>query len=119
MPTLGNKGLDEFIGEHFGRVPTYTIFDDITGKVEIIQNTSQHMGGSGYPPELLHKHGVEIMICSGLGMRAIRMFREKGIIVYIGAHGTVRENIEKWRKGVLSEATTETACKNHTFRKNG
>jgi len=117
VPTIGNGGLDEAVGEHFGRVPTYTIIDEETGSVEIIQNTSHHMGGSSYPPEILYNANVDIMLCSGLGVRAIRMFEERGIRVYIGASGTVRDAIEQWRNGMLQEATDENACRRHTFRR--
>ncbi|MFO7677002.1 MAG: NifB/NifX family molybdenum-iron cluster-binding protein, partial [Thermoplasmatota archaeon] len=47
VPTMGNKGLEENIGEHFGRVPTYTIVDVENNKVKVVQNTSEHMGGDG------------------------------------------------------------------------
>ena len=57
VPTMGEKGLDELIGEHFGRVPTYTIVDLDTNAVKVIPNTSEHMGGVGYPPEIMVKEG--------------------------------------------------------------
>jgi len=49
VPTMGNEGLDEEVGQHFGRVPTYTIVDTETNDVKVINNTSQHAGGQGYP----------------------------------------------------------------------
>jgi len=104
------------VGEHFGRVPTYTIIDDETGRVEVIPNASHHMGGAGYPPELLHRNGVDIMLCSALGRRAIDMFEEKGVRVYIGAYGTAQDAVDQWKKGTLQEATDEGACRRHSFR---
>jgi hypothetical protein len=42
VPTLGWDGLDDYVCEHFGRAPTFTIVDLATGKVEVIPNTSEH-----------------------------------------------------------------------------
>ncbi|MEA1925069.1 MAG: NifB/NifX family molybdenum-iron cluster-binding protein [Candidatus Altiarchaeota archaeon] len=119
VPSNGDKGMDEVVGEHFGRVPTYTIFEDQSREVEIIPNKSQHMGGGGLPPDLLQEKGVDVMICSSLGRRAIDLFQEKGIRVYVGASGLVRDAIEQWEKGGLVEATDKNACERHTFRGSG
>jgi len=113
VPTLGDRGLDEYVSEHFGRAPTFTIVDLKTNEVKVIPNTSQHMGGKGYPPEIMAQLGVEVMICSGIGPRAISLFENFGIEVYVGAHGTVRETIQAWQAGRLQMATDENACKAH------
>ena len=103
---MGENGLDNIVGEHFGRVPTYTIVDLDNNEVKVIPNTSEHMGGQGYPPEIMAKEGVNIMVCRGLGRRAITMFEEMGIEVYIGAFGTVKDAIDAAQiKYELSEIT--------------
>lgn len=116
VPSMGNNGLDERVGEHFGRVPTYTIVDTETDKVETIPNTSEHMGGTGYPPEIMVKAGVNVMVCGGLGRRAVSMFEELGIRVFVGANGTVRDAVQQYQSGALEEATDENACRQHAFR---
>ena len=116
IPTVGNNGLDDVVGEHFGRVPTYTIIDLETEDIRIIPNTSHHMSGSGYPPEMMHREGVNVMICQGLGKRAIDMFASFGIEVYIGASGKVREAVDAFKKGMLKKADLNDACGRHAFR---
>lgn len=113
IPTMGNRGWDEEVSAHFGRAPTFTIVDTETGQVEVLINKSEHAGGIGKPPEHLASVGVHVMLCSGLGHRAIRMFEEYGIEVYVGAKGTVKEAIEMWKNNQLSMATDENACKEH------
>ena len=119
IPTMGNKGLDEQVGEHFGRVPTYTVYDSETEELSIMDNTSGHAGGSGYPAEILSKAGINVMICGGLGSRAISMFEQSGVMVYIGARGTVKEALDMWKAGTLQAATDESACAQHAFRGDG
>lgn len=116
IPTTGENGLDNFIGEHFGRVPTYTIVDLDTDEVKVIPNTSEHMGGQGHPPEIMAREGVNAMVCRGLGRRAITMFEELGIEVYIGASGTVRDAIDAFKQGRLQKAGIGDACGRHAFR---
>jgi len=69
IPTMGENGLNNFVGEHFGRVPTYTIVDLDTDDVKVIPNTSHHMGGQVDPPQIMVKEGVNVMLCQGLGRR--------------------------------------------------
>jgi len=115
MPTMSNTGLKDMIGEHFGRVPTYTIIDSESNEIKVIENTSEHMGGKGYPPEIMQVAGVEVMICSGLGRRAVQMFEHMGIMVYVGASGSVQNALDLWKNGHLQAATDENACKQHAY----
>jgi len=113
IPTLGNGGLDDFVSEHFGRAPTFTVVDMESNKVKTVQNTGEHFGGVGNTPELVAGAGAEIMLCSGLGPRAISMFEQLGIEVYVGASGTVSEAIRAFQAGALVEASDANACKMH------
>ncbi|MFO8052011.1 MAG: NifB/NifX family molybdenum-iron cluster-binding protein [Thermoplasmatota archaeon] len=119
IPSMGDRGMDEMVGEHFGRVPYYTIYDTDKEEVEVIDNSSMHTGGRGYAPDLISKNDVDIMLCGGLGRRAISLFEDEGIMVYVGARGTVRDALEMHRKGQLDQATDETACRQHAFRGEG
>ncbi len=113
IPTMGMNGIDEVVGQHFGSSPTYTIYDTETNQAESMPNTSRHVGGQGYPPELLHSLGVNVLICKGLGIKAVEMFKAFEIDVLVGAQDTVRDTIELWKKGVLETASLDNACKGH------
>ena len=116
VPTSGSGGLDDLVGEHFGRVPTYTIYDSETGAVEVVDNTSEHAGGTGLPADILANLGIDVLLCSGLGRRAIGILNGSGIEVSIGLSGTAREAIEAWKGGRLSGASEGDACQQHAFR---
>lgn len=115
VPTTGGGGLDAVIGEHFGRVPTYTIYDSETEAVEVVDNSSEHAGGSGLPADILSDLGIDVLLCSGLGRRAIGILSQSGIEVSVGLSGTAREAIEAWKGGQLSRASDGDACQQHTF----
>ena len=119
IPSLGKNGLSEKIGEHFGRVPFYTFYDTRSKELEIMANSSNHMGGTKYPAEIIADAGANVMLCGGVGRRAIQMFQERGIMVYVGASGSVGNAIQLWESGALEAATDETACRQHAFRGEG
>ncbi|MFP4588665.1 MAG: NifB/NifX family molybdenum-iron cluster-binding protein [Candidatus Bipolaricaulota bacterium] len=115
IPTSGSGGLDDRVGDHFGRVPTYTFVDSETGDVEVIPNESEHRGGKGLPANLLAEEGVDVLLCSGLGRKAINLFDQQGVTVHVGASGTVKEVVEQWQEEKLAEASESDACGRHVF----
>ncbi len=110
LPTDGEGGKDATLGAHFGRVPTFTIYDTETEEIDAIQNNSKHRGGRGNPPELLDEQDIDVLVCSNLGRKAVSLFEDMGIDVYSGARGTVEEAIQAWKDGKLEETSVSDAC---------
>jgi len=113
IPTNGNKGLDDKVAEHFGRCNTYTFLDEKGRVIEIIANTSEHMGGSGLPPELMKKHGANILLCNGLGPRALDLCKELKIDVYVIKAETVKEIFAIWKNNKIKRAGLNDICEEH------
>lgn len=113
VPTMEDGGLNGMVAQHFGRAPTFTIVEIETNAVEVIPNTGEHMGGAGVPPDFIALKGTHIMLCSGLGPRAVNMFEQYGIDVFVGASGTVLDAITAWQNELLSEATDGNTCREH------
>jgi len=119
IPTDGSGGLEATVGEHFGRVPTFTLVDSETGAVEILDNTSEHMGGAGLPADLLVQAGAEVILCQGLGRRAIQLLSSAGVSVCTGMSGTVADIVASWKSGTAAEAGESDACTRRTFHDHG
>lgn len=115
IPTNNKKGLDDKIADHFGRCLTYTFLNEKGEVVEIIDNTSEHMGGKGLPPELMKKHGADILLCKDLGPRALNLCKELGIEVYVEQAEIVKEIFEMWKNNKIEKASTEDVCEQHTL----
>jgi len=113
IPTDHNKGLNDTVAEHFGRCNTYTFLDEKGKVIKIIDNTSEHMGGLGLPPELMKKHGANILLCRGLGPRALDLCKQLGIEVYVGQAETVKDIFEMWKDNKVKKADTEDVCEEH------
>jgi len=113
IPTNTKKGLDDKIAEHFGRCLTYTFLNEKGKVIEVINNISEHMGGTGLPPELMKKHGADVLLCKDLGPRAIDLCKKLGIDVYVYQAETVKDIFELWQNKKLKKAGVEDACEQH------
>jgi predicted Fe-Mo cluster-binding NifX family protein len=132
VPSADGSGIVAKISEHFGRSPYFTIFDTENKQIEIVSNMSPHHGpssgsgqhkhehahdqdgqghhGHGFAFQSLSEKDVNVLVCRGLGSRAMKLFQEKGIKIYCGADGTVKEAIDTYLEGKLSESGPENAC---------
>jgi len=113
IPTDGKRGLSDTAAQHFGRCQTYTFLNENGEIIEIIDNTSEHMGGEGLPPELMKKHGADILLCRGLGPRAIQLCKQLGIEVYVADASTVKGMFELWKSKKIKKADFEDVCEEH------
>ena len=113
IPTDNKKGLEDTVAEHFGRCLTYTFLNEKGKVIEIIDNTSEHMGGIGLPPELMKKHGANVLLCRELGPRALSLCEQLGIDVYVCQAKTVKEIFEMWKNGKIKKAGVEDVCEEH------
>jgi predicted Fe-Mo cluster-binding NifX family protein len=113
IPTDDKKGLIDNVAEHFGRCKTYTFLDEKGEVIEIIENTSEHMGGIGLPAELMKDHGANVLLCKGLGPRALNLCNELDIIVYVCQAETVKEIFKLWKNKRIKKAGLEDVCEEH------
>jgi predicted Fe-Mo cluster-binding NifX family protein len=98
-----------FVSNHFGRCPTFTLVDIENGKV--IKRTEIPNPGHqpGFIPQFLYQKGVNCISCGGMGQRAKAFFDEYGIQTIAGVTGKIDDVIEKLLKGTLEGG--ESLCK--------
>ena len=113
IPTDSNKGMDDTVAGHFGRCNTYTFLNEKGEIIEVIDNTSEHGGGTGLPPELMKKHGADILLCRDLGPRAITLCKKLDIDVYVSDEKTVKELFDMWKDSKLKKAGIDDCCEAH------
>ncbi|MCL6591774.1 MAG: NifB/NifX family molybdenum-iron cluster-binding protein [Firmicutes bacterium] len=114
IPTLGEKGLDERVSEHFGSAPYFTIVDLDSDGVEVINNQNQHHShGQCHPMGAISGKGVNGVVCGGMGRRAVELLNREGIKVYLGKGNIVKNIIAEYKEGNLPELTAESACGGH------
>ena len=113
IPTNNDKGLNDSVAQHFGRCNTYTFLDEKGNVIEIVKNTSEHMGGIGLPPELMKKYGANILLCQELGPRALNLCTQLEIKVYVCQAKTVKEIFNMWQNNKIKKADIKDVCEEH------
>jgi predicted Fe-Mo cluster-binding NifX family protein len=106
IPVADKTG--EVLSEHFGRAPYFNSFTIEEGKVvenKITANDSEHFGGTGQPPERIEALGAKIVITTGMGMKAIQMFQDKGIAVLEAVSLKPLDNVNAYLRSELKELT--------------
>lgn len=102
--------LDSQVDPRFGRCPYFVIVNSETMEFEAIPNTaSGALGGAGIQAaQTVASKGVRVLITGNVGPNAFQGLSATGIKVVTGASGTVREVVEKYKRGELKETSAPT-----------
>ena len=99
------KDLNAQVDPRFGRCSYFLIVDVDKMSFESISNESaMTSGGAGIQAaQTVAKAGVEVVVTGNIGPNAFQTLSAAGIMVFTGANGTVKEVIEKYKKGELEK----------------
>jgi predicted Fe-Mo cluster-binding NifX family protein len=104
------NSLDAQLDPRFGRCPYFVIVDLESMQFEAIpNNASGAMGGAGIQAaQTIAGKGVTLLITGNVGPNAFQALSAAGIKIVTGAFGTVRESVEKFKRGELRETGAPT-----------
>jgi len=106
--------MESLAYSHFGSASYFIICDTENGDVRVLRNGDEHhVHGACLPLKALGGETVEAVIVGGIGGRAIAGLNSLGIKVYQCAPGTVRDNIDLFKRNMLPEWTPDQACSHH------
>lgn len=108
LPTETHTGVNAPLAQHFGRAPYFTVVDLEEGKVTMVMavtNTSEHVGGTGSPHDVLTRLQPKAIVVYGMGPRGIMAFQNAGIKVLKAVGTTVKEVVDAYTQGKLEELT--------------
>jgi predicted Fe-Mo cluster-binding NifX family protein len=103
--TAKSNILESEIDPRFGRCNYFLIVDTDKMSFKSISNESaMASGGAGIQAaQNVAKAGVEVVVTGNIGPNAFQTLSAAGIKVFTGLDGTVKEAIEKYKKGELKE----------------
>ena len=114
IPAPVDRGLDSDVSGHFGSAPWFILHDFAKDYTEAFSNQKdEHVHGQCHPMKALRELGVDALIVSGLGRRALSNMRECGVRVFHAVPGTVRDNLAALKAGTLEEFDELSACAGH------
>jgi len=102
--------LDSQIDPRFGRCPYFVIVDPETMQFEAIPNVSSGaIGGAGIQAaQTIASKRVKVLITGSIGPNAFQALSAAGIKTMTGTFGTVREVVEKYKRGELKGTDAPT-----------
>ena len=104
--------LESQLDRRFGRCAFFVIVDPETHEFETIQNVSRGAsGGAGVKAaQTLSDSEVDALITGNVGPNAFNALTEAGIDIFTGVSGTVKDAIDKYNDGELSQTNEPTAA---------
>jgi predicted Fe-Mo cluster-binding NifX family protein len=117
--TATGKDLSAMVDPRFGRCSHFLIIDLDSMNYESIPNEyTMATGGAGIrAAQKIIEKGVTAVITGNIGPNAFKTLSASGIKIITGASGTVKEVIEKYKKGELKESESPTAPGHFGLRK--
>jgi len=114
FPTRENNGMNSPVYGHFGSAPYFIIVDSDTISFESADNPDrEHQHGQCQPLEALSGKIVDAVVAGGIGSGALQKLNAAGIKTYRAVEGTVSENFELIKSGLLPLFTPDQTCAGH------
>ena len=105
--TSNGKDLDNSIDLRFGRAFGFIIFDTKDDSFTFIdnqQNLESAQGAGIQAAQHIVNQDAEALITGHCGPKAFKVLSTAGVKIYVGANGTVKEALEKFKNNELEEA---------------
>ena len=108
--TAISDNLDAQVDPRFGRCQYFLIVNSETMESKAIPNEAlQATHGAGIQAaQTVANSGIKVVITGNVGPDAFRVLSAAGIKIVTGASGSVRDAVEKYKKGQLQEIGSPT-----------
>jgi predicted Fe-Mo cluster-binding NifX family protein len=103
------KDLDSNIDLRFGRAFGFIIYDLDTNEynfVDNLQNLEATQGAGIQAAQTVVNQDVEAIITGHCGPKAFKVLNSADIKIYIGAEGSIKDVIEKFKNNELEQASS-------------
>lgn len=106
MP-VDDKTIESTVCQSFGRTPYYLFYDTDTGTSEFRDNSAAaSQGGAGIrAAQLIVDEKTDALLTPRCGENAAQVFRGAGVKIFKTLNDSIRDNIEAFKEGRLSELT--------------
>jgi predicted Fe-Mo cluster-binding NifX family protein len=103
IPVVSPEGLSSKVNDHFAMSECFAILEVKGGRIvsaEVIRNMQKDEVKAA---EFLVEQGAEVVLAGRIGSCMTRIFMDRGVRVFSGAEGTVKEAFKDYKAGKLTE----------------
>lgn len=104
--------------QHFGHSQAFKVYNVENGEVKAADVVPTAGSGHGALAGFLAEHGVDTLICGGIGMGARQALAQAGIRIFPGVQGRADEAVNALLEGVLAY-DPDTVCDHHHEHEQG
>jgi predicted Fe-Mo cluster-binding NifX family protein len=105
--SANGKNLDAPLDTRFGRTAYFVIVDPDTLAFEAVENRQSlnlPQGAGIQAAKTVLQHEAGAVITGNCGPKAFKVLEAAGVKVYVGAAGPVRDIVDQFKNGELSES---------------
>ncbi len=116
--SANGKNLEDQLDSRFGRAAWFLIIDSSTMKYSSFHNPNiDAAGGAGtQSAQFVLEKGAETVITGRCGPNAFRVLKTARIPVFEAKNGTIREILQQWKDGKLTEITESSLVQGKKHR---
>jgi len=105
-------GLDAQVDPRFGHSQYFVIVDPATMAYEAMPNAALNApeGAGIQAAQAMVNKGVDVVISGNMGPNAFQVLSTAGVKIATGGYGTVKDAVELYQAGKLTEAGTATVA---------
>jgi len=106
------RDLDSQVDSRFGRCACFVIVETDDMSFEAFDNESIALGGGAgiQAAQFVASKGAGAVITGNCGPNAVQTLSSAGIKVFVGQSGTVREIVERYKKGEIKSTSTSNVA---------
>lgn len=98
--------------QHFGHTEQFKLYEAENGQITSSQVVDTNGSGHGALAGFLTEHGVNVLICGGIGGGAQAALAEAGIQLYGGVDGSADEAVAAYLSGTI-QYNPDVRCSHH------
>ncbi len=103
VPVASPEGLASKVNDHFAMSECFAILDVKGGRIASVEVVRNPRKDEVKAAEFLVGRGAEVVLVGRIGSCMTRIFMDKGVKVFSGAEGTVKEAFKEYKAGKLTE----------------
>lgn len=111
IPSQDGRGLESEVHGHFGSAPWFTFVDTDTGDVNPVENPACGTSpGSCHHVGMLARRGIDAVVSTGIGRRALAGLADAGIRVLVAPERRVSAVVDLAKSDGLAAFELDAAC---------